>query len=61
MSGPVYIDIPAPNPKQRQFFADEHKYVAYGGARGGGKSWAVRVNALLLAARYPGISQLIIR
>lgn len=55
------IDIPAPNEKQRLFFADTHKYVAYGGARGGGKSWAVRVNALLLAARYPGITQLIIR
>lgn len=56
-----YIDIPAPSAKQRQFFADGHKYVAYGGARGGGKSWAVRVNALLTAARYPGVTQLIIR
>lgn len=56
-----YIDIPAPSEKQRQFFADGHKYVAYGGARGGGKSWAVRVNALLTAARYPGVTQLIIR
>ena len=57
----TYIDIPAPNEKQRQFFRDSHKYVAYGGARGGGKSWAVRVNALLLAAKYPGICQMIIR
>ncbi len=56
-----YIDIPAPSEKQRQFFADGHKYVAYGGARGGGKSWAVRVNALLTAARYPGVTQMIIR
>ena len=61
MSAKKYIDIPAPNKKQKLFFTDEHKYVAYGGARGGGKSWAVRVNALLLAAKYPGISQLIIR
>nr|DAW60910.1 MAG TPA: Large subunit terminase [Caudoviricetes sp.] len=43
------------------FFRDKHKYVAYGGARGGGKSWAVRTNALLTAARYPGITQVIIR
>ena len=56
-----YIDIPAPSEKQRQFFADGHKYVAYGGARGGGKSWAVRVNALLTAARHPGVTQMIIR
>ena len=56
-----YIDIPAPNPKQLLFFRDRHKYIAYGGARGGGKSWAVRVNALLLSARHPGICQMIIR
>ncbi len=55
------ISIPAPNEKQRRFLTDGHKYVAYGGARGGGKSWAVRVNALLMAARYPGITQMIIR
>lgn len=57
----MYIDIPAPNEKQRLFFKDKHKYIAYGGARGGGKSWAVRVNALLLAAKHPGIEQIIIR
>lgn len=56
-----YIDIPAPSEKQRQFFADGHKYVAYGGARGGGKSWAVRVNARRSAARHPGVTQMIIR
>lgn len=55
------IDIPAPNDKQRRFFEDGHKYVAYGGARGGGKSWAVRANALITAARYPGVTQIIIR
>lgn len=55
------INIPEPNEKQKLFFADTHKYVAYGGARGGGKSWAVRVNALLMAARYSGITQMIIR
>ncbi|MDO4982743.1 MAG: phage terminase large subunit [Eubacteriales bacterium] len=55
------VTIPAPNAKQLMFFRDRHKYVAYGGARGGGKSWAVRTNALLMAARYPGITQVIIR
>lgn len=55
------IDIPAPNEKQEMFLADEHKITAYGGARGGGKSWAVRVNAVLLCVKYPGYKVLIIR
>ena len=40
---------------------DTHKYIAYGGARGGGKSWAVRVKAVLLCERYPGIKCMIVR
>ena len=55
------LNIPAPSEKQRRFFADRHKYVAYGGARGGGKSWAVRVKAVLLCFRYPGIKVMIVR
>ena len=35
--------------------------VCFGGARGGGKSWAVRVKAALLCLRYPGIKVMIIR
>ena len=53
--------IPAPNEKQKIFLADRHKYIGYGGARGGGKSWAVRVKAVLLALNYPGIKILIVR
>lgn len=53
--------IPAPSEKQREFFLDRHKYVAYGGARGGGKSWAVRIKAVLLCYRYAGIKVMIIR
>ena len=37
------------------------KHVGFGGARGGGKSWAVRTKAKLLALRYPGIKLLIVR
>ena len=53
--------IPAPSEKQRQFFMDTHKYVGYGGARGGGKSWAVRIKAVLLCYKYAGIKVMIIR
>ena len=55
------LSIPAPSEKQMQFFTDRHKYLAYGGARGGGKSWAVRVKAVLLCLRYPGIKCMIVR
>ena len=41
--------------------ADRHKYVGYGGARGGGKSWAIRVKAILLARRWPGIKICLVR
>ena len=36
------------------------KHVAFGGARGGGKSWAVRAKAKLLAMEYPGIRIIVI-
>ncbi len=55
------VTIPRPNPKQMEFFRATARYIAYGGARGGGKSWAVRVKALLLAVNYPGIRILILR
>ena len=53
--------LPVPSPTQRRFFAAKHKYVAFGGARGGGKSWAVRVKAVLLCEKYPGIKVMIVR
>ena len=50
-----------PNPKQVRFLKSKAKHTAFGGARGGGKSWAIRVKAWLLANRWPGIKILIVR
>lgn len=50
-----------PNEKQKMFFRSRKKYIAYGGSRGGGKSWAVRTKCVLMAQRYPGIQILILR
>ncbi len=47
------IYIGTPNERQKEFLRCEKKYIAFGGARGGGKSWAVRCKAKLLALRYP--------
>ena len=55
------LTMPRPNPKQRRALLERHRYVGYGGARGGGKSWFVRWKACLLALRYPGIKILITR
>jgi phage terminase large subunit len=59
--GKVTLNITRPYPKQIQFFQATNKYIAYGGARGGGKSWAARVKAVLLALNYPGIQILLLR
>jgi phage terminase large subunit len=37
------------------------KYIAYGGARGGGKSWAARIKGSLLALRYSNLKVLLLR
>lgn len=55
------ITLPQPSEKQRLFLEDKHKFIAYGGARGGGKSWAVRIKAILFCFRYPGIKVMIVR
>lgn len=55
------LKIPAPQEKQKQFLLAKRKHIGFGGARGGGKSWAVRTKAKLLALRYGGIRILIVR
>ena len=55
------LTLDAPNARQRAFLHETRRHVAFGGARGGGKSWAVRTKAILLALQYPGIRILIVR
>ena len=55
------INLPKPQPKQIEFLTANTRYVGFGGARGGGKSWAVRFKAQLLAMRYAGIRMLLLR
>lgn len=49
------------NPKQLEFFNSRTLYTAYGGAKGGGKTWAVRTKAIGGALLNPGIRILIMR
>lgn len=57
----IELRMPKPNGKQLLFFQAKAKYNAYGGARGGGKSWSVRWKSVLLALRYAGIRIMIVR
>ena len=59
--GSATVDLGTLNPKQERFYNSTAKYVGYGGARGGGKTHAVRVKAISGALFYPGIRILIIR
>lgn len=50
-----------PNPKQEEFFKATARHIAYGGARGGGKSWAMRRKFVMLALKYDGLKLLLLR
>lgn len=50
-----------PNVRQRAFFASETLHTMYGGARGGGKSWAARRKANLLCINYADLKGLLLR
>ena len=50
-----------PNPRQLEFFKARATYICYGGARGGGKSWAMRTKFVMLCGRYPGLKCLLLR
>lgn len=48
-------------PKQVLFCKATNKYICYGGARGGGKSYVSRIKMILLALNYSGIQILLLR
>ena len=55
------LALQPPSPRQGEFLKAKTRHIGFGGARGGGKSWAVRTKAKLLALRYGGIRILIVR
>lgn len=55
------IDFGEANPKQKKFYESRKLYTAYGGARGGGKTHAIRVKAAGGALKWAGIRILIVR
>ena len=57
----MILRLSPPHPKQREFLLAKSRFVAYGGARGGGKSHAVRLKATLLCLKHKGIRVLILR
>ncbi|MBQ8475239.1 MAG: phage terminase large subunit [Clostridia bacterium] len=59
--GNVNLTLSSPSEKQKLFLLSDKTYTAFGGARGGGKSWAVRTKAILLALNYSGIKIMIVR
>ena len=50
-----------PNPRQREFLLSRTRHTAYGGARGGGKSWAMRRKLVMLCLAHDGLNCLLMR
>lgn len=60
-NGTRHVSLGRPMPKQEEFFCADERFVAYGGARGGSKSWAARTKAVMLALAHGGIQILFLR
>lgn len=60
MSEPIRLNLVV-NEKQEQFLYSSAKYQLYGGAKGGGKSWAIRTKQLIRRLKYAGSRGLTMR
>ena len=62
MENQTTVDLGRPNsPPQEAFFDCRVKYICFGGARGGGKSWCTQRKSVGGCLRYPGLRVLIVR
>ncbi len=61
MASSVCIGGGVPSERQREFLDSRARYTAYGGARGGGKSWALRRKLAAMCLRWPGLRAMLIR
>ena len=59
--GTVNIDMGDINPKQKLFCQARSRYVGYGGARGGGKTYVLMRKSFGGALAYPNLRILIVR
>lgn len=57
----IITEIGKPQPRQEEFLKARQKHIGYGGARGGGKSWVLRLKLKLLALAYAGIRIVLVR
>lgn len=57
----VVIDVSTASAKQCEFFSAQERFIAYGGARGGGKSWALRKKLPMMCLKYSGLTVLLLR
>ena len=55
------VDFGTLNPKQKEFCQARSRYIAYGGARGGGKTHVLRIKAVGGAMHIKGLRVLIVR
>jgi phage terminase large subunit len=53
--------LPTLNPRQTEFFKSREKFLFYGGAKGGGKSWSIRNKLVLNCLMYPNLKALLLR
>lgn len=55
------LGLAEPNARQREFLGSTARYTAYGGARGGGKSWALRRKLAAMCLRWTGLRAMLVR